>query len=70
MFLLAVSEDKGEAGRLLKENGLSRKALEAAIEAVRGGQNVGSQDAEGQREALKKYCLDLTERARQASSTR
>ena len=55
---------KGEAGRLLKEHGLNRKALEAAIEAVRGGANVGSQEAEGQREALKKYTLDLTERAR------
>ena len=64
MFLLALAEDKGEAGRLLKENGLARKALEAAIEAVRGGANVGSQDAEGQRESLSKYCLDLTERAR------
>ncbi len=64
MFLLALADDKGEAGRLLKENGLARKALEAAIEAVRGGGNVGSQDAEGQRESLDKYCLDLTERAR------
>ena len=64
MFLLALAEDKGEAGRLLKEHGLNRKALEAAIEAVRGGANVGSQEAEGQREALKKYTLDLTERAR------
>jgi ATP-dependent Clp protease ATP-binding subunit ClpB len=64
MFLLALADDKGEAGRLLKENGLARKALEAAIEAVRGGANVGSQDAEGQRESLNKYCLDLTERAR------
>ncbi|MEZ5613271.1 MAG: ATP-dependent chaperone ClpB [Rhodocyclaceae bacterium] len=64
MFLLALADDKGEAGRLLKENGLGRKALEAAIEAVRGGANVGSQDAEGQRESLAKYCMDLTERAR------
>ncbi len=64
MFLLALCDDKGEAGRLLKEHGLGRKALEAAIEAVRGGGSVGSQDAEGQREALAKYCLDLTERAR------
>jgi ATP-dependent Clp protease ATP-binding subunit ClpB len=64
MFLLALADDKGEAGRLLKENGLARKALEAAIEAVRGGASVGSQDAEGQRESLKKYCMDLTERAR------
>ena len=64
MFLLALAEDKGETGRLLKEHGLSRKPLEAAIEAVRGGASVGSQDAEGQRESLKKYCLDLTDRAR------
>ncbi len=65
LFLLAVTDSKGEAGRLAKEHGLSRRSLETAIEAVRGGQNVGSADAEGQREALKKYCLDLTERARQ-----
>jgi ATP-dependent Clp protease ATP-binding subunit ClpB len=65
MFLLALTQDKGECGRLLKEAGLNRKALEDAIKAVRGGENVGSQEAEGQREALKKYCLDLTDRARQ-----
>ena len=65
MFLLALADDKGETGRLLKEHGLTRKALEQAIDAVRGGQNVGSADAESQREALKKYCVDLTERARQ-----
>jgi ATP-dependent Clp protease ATP-binding subunit ClpB len=65
MFLLALTEDKGECGRLLKQQGLVRAALEQAINKVRGGQNVGSQEAEGQREALKKYTLDLTERARQ-----
>ena len=64
MFLLALTQDKGETGRLLKEAGLDRKALEIAVKAVRGGENVGSQDAEGQCEALAKYCLDLTERAR------
>src|SRR5687767_566294 len=63
-FLLGVAETKQEIGRIARENGLSRKALEAAVEAVRGGQNVNSAEAEGQREALKKYCLDLTERAR------
>jgi ATP-dependent Clp protease ATP-binding subunit ClpB len=63
MFLLALADDKGEAGKLARENGLTRKALEAAIDAVRGGQTVGSSDAEGQREALKKYTIDLTERA-------
>jgi ATP-dependent Clp protease ATP-binding subunit ClpB len=64
MVLLALTEDKSEAGRLAREYGLTRKSLQAAIEAVRGGANVTSQDAEGQREALKKYTLDLTERAR------
>jgi len=64
MFLLALADDKGETGRLAREYGLQRKALEAAIEAVRGGASVGSADAEAQRESLKKYCLDLTERAR------
>ncbi len=64
MLLLALADDKGEAGRLLKECGLTRKALDQAVSAVRGGQTVGSQDAESQREALKKYCMDLTERAR------
>ncbi len=64
MVLLALTEDKSDAGKLARENGLTRKALEAAITAVRGGSNVSSQDAEGQREALKKYTLDLTERAR------
>jgi len=65
MFLLAVCEDKNETGRLAKQQGLTRKALEAAIMAVRGGQGVDSQEAEGQRESLKKYCIDLTERAAQ-----
>ncbi|WP_341685902.1 ATP-dependent chaperone ClpB [Limnohabitans sp.] len=64
LFLLALADSKNEAGRLAKESGLSRKALESAIDAVRGGQNVNSAEAEGQREALKKYTLDLTERAR------
>ena len=65
MFLLAICEDKNETGRLAKQHGLSRKSMEAAIMAVRGGQGVDSQDAEGQRESLKKYCIDLTERAAQ-----
>src|SRR6516164_7351290 len=64
MFLLAVADDKGDVGRLAREHGLSRKSLEAAIVAVRGGAQVHSQDAESQREALKKYTIDLTERAR------
>src|SRR5688572_29363499 len=64
MFLLAATQDKGELGRLLKDAGLNRKALEDAIEHVRGGANVDNQEAEGAREALSKYTIDLTERAR------
>src|SRR5947199_5001760 len=65
LFLLALTQDKGDTGRMVKEQGLTRQALEAAIEAVRGGAGVDTQEAEGQREALKKYTIDLTERARQ-----
>jgi ATP-dependent Clp protease ATP-binding subunit ClpB len=65
MFLLALADSKTDIGAVVRGHGLSRKALEAAIDAVRGGQKVDSAEAEGQREALKKYTLDLTERARQ-----
>ncbi len=64
LFLLAAADHKGDLGRLARENGMSRQTLEAAIQAVRGGDKMDSPEAEGQREALKKYCLDLTERAR------
>lgn len=65
MFLLALADDKGPAGRLLKTHGLSKTALEQAIDAVRGGDQVNASDSESNREALKKYTMDLTERARQ-----
>lgn len=63
LFLLPLADDKGIAGRLLRDSGLTRKNLELAIQAVRGGQSVNSAEAESQRESLKKYCIDLTERA-------
>ncbi len=65
LFLLVLADDKGPAGDMLRESGLQKKALEAAIEAVRGGSNVTDQEGESNREALKKYTIDLTERARQ-----
>ena len=64
LFLLALCDAKSDLGKLAKSHGLNRKSLEAAIDAVRGGQNMDSADAEDQRESLKKYCVDLTERAR------
>jgi len=64
LFLLALCQDKGEAGRLLKQAGGARQAIEQAVQAVRGNEAVTSAESEGQREALKRYTLDLTERAR------
>ena len=65
MFLLALADAKTDLGGVVRGHGLTRKSLEAAVEAVRGGAKVDNAEAEGQREALKKYTLDLTERARQ-----
>lgn len=64
MFLLALADAKTDLAGIVRGHGLTRKGLEAAIDAVRGGQKVDNAEAEGQREALKKYTLDLTERAR------
>jgi ATP-dependent Clp protease ATP-binding subunit ClpB len=64
MFLLALADAKTDLAGIVRGHGLTRKALETAIEAVRGGKTVDSAEAEGQRESLKKYTLDLTERAR------
>ncbi|NYT66433.1 ATP-dependent chaperone ClpB [Alcaligenaceae bacterium] len=65
LFLLALADDKGDTGRLLRETGLQRKALEAAVEAVRGGASVSDAEGESNREALSKYTTDMTELARQ-----
>ena len=65
MFLLALADAKTDIGGIARGHGLTRKTLEAAVQAVRGGQKMDSAEGEGQREALKKYTLDLTERARQ-----
>ncbi len=64
MVLLAMADGKSEISNMARSHGLTRKALDAAILAVRGGESVKNPEAEGQRESLKKYCIDLTERAR------
>ena len=65
MFLLALADHKGDTASVARDFGLNRKTLDAAVQAVRGDQKVDNPEAEGQRESLKKYTLDLTERARQ-----
>ncbi len=64
LFLLALADDKGVCGKLLKASGLTKAALEMAITQVRGGEQVNSQEGEANRESLKKYTVDLTELAR------
>ena len=64
IFLLALADDKTEVARLLKQHGLTKAALEKAVQSVRGSDKINSQDADGQRESLKKYTIDLTELAR------
>jgi ATP-dependent Clp protease ATP-binding subunit ClpB len=65
LFVLAAVEDKGRLGEIMRENGVVKGALEKAIDDVRGGQNVEDPNAEDQRQALEKYCTDVTERAEQ-----
>ncbi|MDQ2702518.1 MAG: ATP-dependent chaperone ClpB [Pseudomonadota bacterium] len=63
LFLLAAIDDGGEAGRALKAAGATRPKLEAAIDAMRGGEKVQDENAEEARQALEKYTIDLTARA-------
>ena len=65
LFFLVLADSKIELANKARSHGLNKQTLLAAIEAVRGGESVKSADPESQRETLKKYCLDLTERARQ-----
>lgn len=63
LFLLAAMEDKAELGRALKDAGALAATVKQAVADMRGGEVVQDQDAEGKRGALKKYTIDITERA-------
>jgi len=63
LFVLAAVEDKGDLGKLLRESGAIKGALEKAIDEVRGGEKVADPNAEDARGALEKFTVDLTERA-------
>ena len=66
LFLIALLNDsKQNASKLLKKHGASLIAIEKAIEDVRGGESVNDANAEDAMQALKKYTIDLTERAEQ-----
>lgn len=66
LFLLVLLDDNDEASKLLKASDIHRKSLEQAIKEIRGGETVQQANAESQREALSKYTVDLTQRARLA----
>jgi len=63
LFLQAALEEKGFLQDVLKKSGVTKVAIEKAIDAMRGGQVVDDANAEDQRQALKKYTINLTERA-------
>ena len=65
LFLLAACEEKGYLSQLFKKLGLTSKAVEVAIDKMRGGEAVEDANAEDQRQALNKYTINLTERAEQ-----
>ncbi|HEY0232801.1 MAG TPA: ATP-dependent chaperone ClpB [Dokdonella sp.] len=63
LFVLAALDDKGEVGAALKAAGATKANVEAAIEKMRGGEKVQSENAEDQRQSLEKYTIDLTARS-------
>ena len=66
LFVLAALDAKVGLSEILHRAGVTKKAVEDAIESVRGGEKVDDPNAEDSREALKKYTIDLTEKAEQS----
>lgn len=62
-FILAAAEDNGTIGDILKECGAKHQVIENNIKSLRAGENIQDPNAEESRQALKKYTIDLTERA-------
>ena len=65
IFILAVIDSDDQTNKILIKNGLNKNLLIDAIKEIRGGNSVDDQNAETQREALKKYTLNLTDRAQE-----
>ncbi|HAT9681549.1 ATP-dependent chaperone ClpB [Legionella pneumophila serogroup 1] len=65
LFILAAINEDSNLAKILKQAGGDNKAIEKAIDELRGGETVNDPNAEEQRQALEKYTLDLTERAEQ-----
>ncbi|GIU15944.1 ATP-dependent chaperone ClpB [Shewanella sp. MBTL60-007] len=65
LFVLAALEGNDPLAQALKQSGATKELMESTIEQIRNGQNVDDPNAEDQRQALKKFTVDLTERAEQ-----
>ena len=63
LVLLAAGDDQGELGRIFKQCGFDKAAMEQAVSSIRGGEQVDDPNAEAHRQALEKYTLDITARA-------
>ena len=63
LFSLAALEDKSGLGKMLRECGAEKHKIEAAIDKIRGGENVNDPHSEDNRGALDKFTIDLTEQA-------
>lgn len=65
VFLLVALEERGAVGKALQAAGLTKESVQKAMQEIRGGENVTDPNAEDSRQALDKYCIDLTELAEQ-----
>ena len=63
LFVIAASESDNELKEIFSRCNLTLEKLNQALKEIRGGKNVSDENAENTRGALKKYCIDLTERA-------
>ena len=64
-LLIALAEDKGDAGRVLNMEGITRKSVEEAYEQLRGSTRVTDQSGQIELDALNKYGQNLTQKARE-----
>ena len=64
--ILAMLDDEGAVGSLLKRYGVTRDSLMEALQSIRGNQRVTDEDAESKYQSLEKYCKDMTALARQS----
>lgn len=60
LFVLAAVDDKATLGELLRKAGAKKASIERSIKDIRGGEGVSDPGAEGRRQALEKYTIDLT----------